>query len=83
MELEMTIYGEIAKQVHEAAKYGNKIAMFHYQVLMNAPQLGDVDPIDFCRDIGVPDSYATEFRKILSLARLIQEQGYHLEKSQK
>ena len=75
----MTINVEIAQYVREAAKYGNKIAMFHFQILKNASRLEDVDPIEFCRNIGVPESYATEFRKMISLARIIQEQGYQLE----
>ncbi len=58
---------EIRKAVHDAALGNQKIAMFHFQVLKNAVALEDVDPAAFCRDINVPATYKTEFRKMLSL----------------
>jgi hypothetical protein len=66
---------EIAIKVRDAELSGQKIAMFHYQVLVNAEKLKNIDPVAFCNDLGVPESYATEFRKMLSLARLMKEQG--------
>jgi hypothetical protein len=66
---------EIARRVREAANGGQKIAMFHYLVLINAQQLKGLDAVAFCKDIGVPETYATEFRKMISLARLMKEQG--------
>ena len=65
----------IKKAVHDAALGKQKIAMFHFQVLKNATALEGVDPVSFCRDIGVPKTYQTEFRKMLSLARLMRQQG--------
>jgi len=49
--------------------------MFHLQVLRHAPELGNIDPVEFCRLTKVPESYATEFRKMISLARLLREKG--------
>jgi hypothetical protein len=69
---------EIRKAVHDAALENQKIAMFHFQVLKNANALEDVGPEDFCRDIGVPKTYQTEFRKMLSLARLMKQQCVRL-----
>jgi hypothetical protein len=69
------VIDEIAVKVRDAALSGQKIAMFHYQVLVNAEKLKDLDPIAFCKNIDVPETYATEFRKMLSLARLMREQG--------
>ena len=66
---------DIATKIRDAAHINQKIAMFHYQVLINADKLGGLDPIDFCKDIGVTNSYATEFRKMLSLAKLMKEEG--------
>ena len=66
---------EISSKVHEAEKSGQKIAMFHYQVLVNAKELKGFDPVQFCKDIGVPESYATEFRKMISLSNLMGEMG--------
>lgn len=69
---------EIRKAVHDAALGNQKIAMFHYQVLKNAIALDGVDPEAFCRDIDVPKTYQTEFRKMLSLARVMRQQGARL-----
>jgi hypothetical protein len=66
---------EIARRVREAANGGQKIANVHYLVLVNAEQLKGLDAVAFCKDIGVPETYATEFRKMISLARLMREQG--------
>ncbi len=69
------MYEEIAEQVRKAALDNAKIGMFHFQVLKNASRLADVDGVVFCRSIGVPDSYATEYRKMLKLADIIKQQG--------
>jgi hypothetical protein len=68
----------IAAKVRDAARTGHKIAMFHYQVLTNADALDGLDPVLFCRDIGVPETYATEFRKMISLSRLMKEEGVRI-----
>ncbi len=69
---------EIRRAVHDAALGNQKIAMFHFQVLKNAVALESVDPVSFCRDINVPETYKTEFRKMLSLARVMRQQGVRL-----
>lgn len=69
---------EIRKAVHDAALGNQKIAMFHFQVLKNAAALEGVDPESFCRDIGVPKTYQTEFRKMLGLARVMRQKGVRL-----
>ncbi len=66
---------EITRKVRMAADTGQKIAMFHYQVLVNAEKLKVLDPVAFCKDVGVPETYATEFRKMISLAKLMKEEG--------
>lgn len=66
---------EITRNVRMAADTGQKIAMFHYQVLVNAEKLKGLDPVAFCKDVGVPETYATEFRKMISLAKLMKEEG--------
>jgi uncharacterized protein (DUF924 family) len=65
----------IAEAVHEAEQSKQKIAMFHYQVLIHAEELRGVDAVEFCKEIKVPTTYATEFRKMISLAELMKEQG--------
>jgi hypothetical protein len=69
----MAKWEQIKKAVESATQGKQKIATFHYQVLRNADDLEGTKPDDFCRDIGVPKSYETEFRKMLSLARLLRE----------
>ncbi len=66
---------EIKTQIHNAARRKHKIAMFHYQVLIHAHELADIDAVDFCKAVCVPESYAIEFRKMLSLDRLMDEEG--------
>jgi hypothetical protein len=69
---------EIRQAVHNAALGKQKIAMFHFQVLKNAAALEGVDAASFCREIGVPNTYKTEFTKMLSLARVMRQQGVRL-----
>lgn len=69
---------EIASRVRSAASEHQKIAMFHFMILKYAFELKDVDPVAFCRKIDVPESFATEFRKMLALRRLMREQNVGL-----
>lgn len=75
------MYDEIRDSVHDAARGNQKIAMFHFQVLKNAAALESVNPDLFCRAISVPKTYQTEFRKMLSLARLMRQHGVQLQSS--
>jgi len=72
------VHKEIKEQIQTAALGKNKIAMFHFQVLKHAPQLAGADPAEFCRLVGVPESYKTEFQKMLSLVKLMEQQGAKL-----
>jgi hypothetical protein len=71
---------EITRKIRTAAHSGQKIAMFHYLVLINAEKLKGLDPTTFCQDVGVPVTYATEFRKMISLAKLMKEEGTTISK---
>lgn len=62
----------IRQEILRASHVRQKLAMFHYQVLLNANALVNIDPIEFCNAVSVPHSYAAEFRKMLSLANLMQ-----------
>ena len=73
--------GEIKKAVHEAASRKHKIAMFHFQVLKHASELKQVDPRQFCREIAVPESYQTEFRKMIRLDQLMRDEGVSLQRT--
>jgi len=72
---------EIALKIKEAARQNRKIAMFHLQSLIPADEFRGVDAVQFCRDVGVRDSFATEFRKMLSLSQMIKDEGYILKKT--
>ncbi|MCP5178659.1 MAG: hypothetical protein H6994_01965 [Pseudomonadales bacterium] len=69
------MYDEIAKSIREGEAQGKKIATFHLEVLMHAEQLDGDEANEFCHRVGVPLSYATEFRKMLSLAQLMRNRG--------
>ncbi|MFZ0912792.1 MAG: hypothetical protein WBQ76_07955 [Candidatus Korobacteraceae bacterium] len=68
----------IKTAVQRAAGKNQKIAMFHFQVLKNADELAGIDPKGFCKEISVPETYATEFTKMIALARLMKELGAKL-----
>jgi hypothetical protein len=69
---------QIKAALHRAAGKNQKIAMFHFQVLKNADELAGIDPKGFCKEVSVPVSFATEFRKMIALSRLMKEQGAKL-----
>jgi hypothetical protein len=69
---------QIKKAIHDAAGGSQKIAMFHFQILKHAEELQGMNPEALCKELAVPVTYATEFRKMLSLARLMREQGVRL-----
>lgn len=72
---------KIALKIKEAEKRKKKIAMFHFQSLIHADEFKGVDAVQFCREIGMRDSFATEFRKMLSLSQIIKDEGYILKKA--
>ena len=71
----------IALKIKEAEKRNKKVAMFHFQSLIHADEFRAVDAIQFCRSVGMRDSFATEFRKMLSLSQMIKQEGYLLKKA--
>ncbi len=77
------MYEEIAKQIKAATADGSKSAMFHFQVLKNAHLLSGVNPAEFCRVVGVPDSYKVEFYKMIKVAKLMEQQGIELTEPRK
>ena len=69
---------EIKIAVQDAAARRQKMAMFHFQVLKNATELEDLNAKAFCKEVAVPTTYQTEFRKMIGLARLMRELGVSL-----
>jgi hypothetical protein len=66
---------EIKKAVHNAAGKKRKMAMFHLQILKHADVLDGLNAKALCKELAVPETYATEFTKMLSLAKLMKEEG--------
>jgi hypothetical protein len=69
---------EIAREIEAAAAEKRKTAMIHFQVLKNAEFLRDVSATDFCKTVGLAESWEIEFKKMISLAELISDQGFEL-----
>ena len=71
----MAIVSKIAKDIADASLANNKSVTFHYSVLIHAKELQGVDPIEFCREVGMPESYKAEYRKMIKLAKFIKQRG--------
>ena len=76
----MSIIETIKLDLKKAAEERHKIAAFHSLVLLHADSLADYDPAEFCRVVEVPATYQTEFRKMLAVARHLDELGYSIQK---
>ena len=72
------MYEEIAKRIADGYDNRNMTAVFHFQVLKNAHLLTGVDPVEFCRIVGVKDSYQTEYRSMMAVAKLMAQLGVEL-----
>jgi len=69
---------QIKAAIRGAEAKKQKLAMFHFQVLKHADELEGINAKDFCKEVLVPESYATEFTQMIALARLMKEQGSKL-----
>ena len=75
------MYEDIAKQIRTASSDRSKSGMFHYLVLLHADQLEDVDPREFCREVGMEASYTREFSKMLKVSKIMKQQGMEITKT--
>jgi hypothetical protein len=71
----MSLLDNIKKEIAQAEMDRKKYAMFLYKVLVNAQQLRGEDPEHFCAYVNVPKTYATEFRKMMAVAALMDKMG--------
>lgn len=76
----MEIIKIIKLAIQKAAKERKKMSTFHSQVLLHAKLLEHLDPVEFCRDVGVPAAYHIEFRKMIAVAHTLSELGYSIQK---
>lgn len=74
----MEIIEEIRQALIIAEQENRKMATFHAMVLIHAGFLLTMDPHEFCRSVGVPDSYCTEFRKMISARNALSGFGYSI-----
>lgn len=72
------MYEQIREEIKNAAAQQQKVAMLHLQVLLHADQLKEIDAHSFCRSVGLPSSYMSEYSKMLGLARLIEKHGMRI-----
>lgn len=72
------LVASIKIKLQQAERSGRKTAMFHFQVLKHADQLESVNAELFCQAVNVPASFKTEFSKMVSVARLMRQEGYRL-----
>jgi hypothetical protein len=66
---------EIKRKIEQAEQEQKKLATFHLEILLHAEELSGYDPKQLCEDLGLPAPYATEFRQMLALSRLLQERS--------
>ena len=76
----MDIIKTIKQDLKRAAEEKHKVAALHSLVLLHADSLSDLDPAEFCRLVEIPDTYQREFRKMLAVARYLDELGYSIQK---
>ena len=53
----MNIIDKINNNLINSEREGNKTAEFHYQVLINADELRDIDAEEFCQKLSLTDGY--------------------------
>ena len=74
----MDVIEQIRQELDLARPERRLSATFHALVLVNADALRDVDPGDFCRQVGVQEVWAREFRKMLAAAGVLRDKGYEI-----
>ena len=74
------LFERIRSQIQEAEEHKEKVAMLHYQILINADKLCDINPDDFCKAVEIAPIYQVEFRKMLKLAKMIDKQSMKIVK---
>ena len=71
----MNIIDKIKNNLINSEREGNKTVEFHYQVLINADELKDIDAEEFCQKLSLTDGYKSEFKKMIKLANYIKSKG--------
>lgn len=69
----------IAQEISNASARREKAVMIHFQVLINADRLGEIDGLEFCKKVNIEPSWAIEFKKMMNLARFLKANGISIE----
>jgi hypothetical protein len=72
------MFDAIRQDIQDGERRGVKIATFHYHVLIDTDGAQSADPKEFCWAVGMQESFATEFRKMVALSRILRERGIDL-----
>ena len=71
-------YVNPAGAVEPGTRRGREAFRLALEKVFEGWETWDMDPEEFCRRVGMSRSFATEFRKMLALARLMQDRGVRL-----
>ena len=67
---------KIREEIEKASESDERTAMFHFQIFLNASELQDVSARDFCKALGMHETFKTEYTKMLNLRKMLTKQGY-------
>ena len=67
---------KISKEIEKASESDERTAMFHFQIFFNADELKDVSARDFCKAVGMQETFKVEYKKMLNLREMLAKQGY-------
>jgi hypothetical protein len=76
----MELVESIKLALQRAAEERNKVATFHSLVLINADRLKHLDAHEFCKNVGVTDTFHIEFKKMIATAQILSQLGYSIQK---
>ncbi len=71
----MDLISQMRAEIADAEQRKKKMAMFLYQILINANQLQEIGADELCKQMGVRESYKVDVVKMLNVAKLMKERG--------
>jgi hypothetical protein len=72
------MFETIKKEIKSAEADKQKFATFQYHVLMNTENGRNASPKEFCKEVGVKESYTTAFADLIAVARVMESRGIRL-----
>lgn len=71
----MTGIDEMKAEIERGYREGNMTARFHLLVLQNPELVRHMGKAEFCKAVGVKESYDTNAQDMLKLAELMEQKG--------